>query len=285
MPVTPNLAFLENAWPGQEEFTKQIVTHLLWVLCELVGKSAVFLQTNAKMWKMDMWGVCSKRGWEVSVCLVVWAEMLGGEPCSQLFLRWFNSLPHSLPFTHPFPKQTQKCKPITPASAWLLPGHLCHAWEILFWVEHVCVNSELCPTVCSCQGLSHSASMLALCQESSFWIKFSWRGLFHFVWQLLNVKCPFLPHFFNTAVMVLLIWQLQLRTLPHLRVGKLNFLWVSFERDEPVGLQSPISWTCLNCQDLRKDLWEKLSYRKWFHHFAAVTWPLIFLFFNFLLRN
>lgn len=60
MPVTPNLAFLENAWPRQEDFTKQIKPTfcrdraLWWVLWEQLQSAcwkigAVFLQANAKM--------------------------------------------------------------------------------------------------------------------------------------------------------------------------------------------------------------------------------------------
>lgn len=111
MPVTPNFVFLENAWPGQEEFTKQIVTHLLWVLCELVGKSAVFLQINAKMWKMDMWGVCSKRG-ERSLC-VWWSGQKCWEVSLALTFSWGASILFHIhcPLPIPFLKRHRNARP------------------------------------------------------------------------------------------------------------------------------------------------------------------------------
>lgn len=225
------------------------------------------------------------RGWDVSVCLV------SGQKCWEVSLVlsffWGASIVFhircSLP--HPSPKKTQKCKSITPASAWLLPGHLCHAWEILLWVKHVCINSQLWTNCLLLPGnLSHSASVLALCWESSFGIKLNWRGLFGVTalkWEISFSPSLFLTlHSYGPAHLATSAKAAQ--DFLHLRVGKLNFLWVSFGRDEPVALQSPTSCKCLNCQDLRKDLWEEASYRKWFClSFSAVTWPLIF----FLLRN
>lgn len=123
-----------------------------------VGKLEQFfyrLKQKCEKWICEVSAASGCRGWDVSVCLVVWAKMLGGESCSHLFLRCCNSLPRSLPLPHPSPRKTQKFKTITPASAWLLPGHLCHSWEILFWVEHVCINSHsFGSAVCSCQTIS-----------------------------------------------------------------------------------------------------------------------------------
>lgn len=166
MPVTPNLAlFLENSSPRQGDFTKQIEPTfcwdraVLWVLWEQL-QSACLEQFSYRLMqkcrKLDMWGVCSKRGQGMR-CLCV-----SGQECWKvsLVLTFFwgaSILFHihcSLP--HPSPKKTQKCRTITPACAWLLPGHLCQAWEILLWVEHVCINSHsFGPTACPCQTILH----------------------------------------------------------------------------------------------------------------------------------
>lgn len=168
----------------------------------LLGKlEQFFYRLMQKCKKMDMWGVCSKRVQRMRCLCMVWAEMLGGESCSHLFLNCFSSLPRSLPFT-PFLSwkdtemqnhHTRVCLIIAQASVSCLRNCIL-SWTCLYKLSQLWTNCLLLP-----DNLSHSTSVLALCRESSFGMKLNWSSLFHSVWQLLNGKFPFPLYFFTPA--------------------------------------------------------------------------------------
>lgn len=116
--------------------------------CGCFGNSCKVLVGKLEQFSYRLMQKCKKLTCEVSAARGCRGRDVSGQKCWEVSLVptffWGASILFhihcSLP--HPSPKKTQKCKTITPASAWLLPGHLCHAWELLLWAEHVCINSH-----------------------------------------------------------------------------------------------------------------------------------------------
>lgn len=162
MPVTPNLAFF--FWrmldPGKKTLPNRLSSPSVEVQLEsAVGKLEQFiyrLMQKCKKWTCE---VSAGKRVQRMRCRCVSGGLGRNAGRWVLFSPYFWGalIPFHAhcPLPHPSSEKTQKCKTITPDSAWLLPRHLCHTWEILFWLEHVGINSHSSgPTLCSCQTSS-----------------------------------------------------------------------------------------------------------------------------------